>query len=863
MLLIQGACPQSTAFVHTIAYYTQDIQDGSTDTGMFEYLVQRHPILACIIHHSCLQSYEIGIEQQTVKFNIKVESIECLEEASQHLRETIPVIKILASPLVVFRLLKVRSNNVTVVAVHVHHIISDEVTLSSIGSDIHKYFNRIKQANIEPNSSMSTSEDAYYNSSQCNIDNQFWSDKFAVLPPDVNLTMLPKADSIWNNCMLYQAKQITKSIHDTAIAVCCRNLHIDKFDYYLACTCLVVQRYLGVPEIAIAIPVNTRSHVGNNVDGAFVNPVLFTTSIDINALFLEYIQDISKNWSLTVNHSQYPIDRVAKMIQQRHAKSYNLFCCVAFNYCLRSMPSSNEIPVHAKHAKIPFGISIVSNQDNITTISCEWAANIIDGGIAERIFDGIFNLCQKAPGMLNQIISHIQVLSSIELDLVHSFSHIKSSFNSNGLSVVHKFEENMNKDPSACAVACENKTLSYEQLNTLATRIASGLIQHVDHVTLQNKPVVLLSEKDEYAIISILGIWKAGGHFLPVSIATYKSVVESTSVAAVIVNLSTDISEIHTSKVTVFNVSNLLLNNMISGICEEKMTEDYLAYIIRTSGTTGKPKQCKISHKNLSILANAWKVKYDMATFSVNVLQWAPITCAIFICDLVKALICSNGVLTICPNHYRLDIPYIIDVIKQQQVTLTEVTPQFGSQLVQNAKHGDLDSLKLFILGSDVLPSHVYMKVKRYLNKNQRVVNSYGMTEATADSSLFEGSVLPKTRSNTVPIGKPLPGVYLYVIDKHTQQPCPVGTIGELYIGGLVLASGDVRKCFIKGIDHECLKTGDAACWLPSGDLEHFGRLDYVVKLRGFRISTTEIESKIMTFVKTLTMQISFSVPLL
>jgi len=847
-LLIQGACPQSTAFVHTVAYYTQD---SSTFTGVFEYLVQRHPILACVIHkHSCIQNYEIGIDQHVVKFDIKVESIECLEEASQYLRETIPVIKIFASPIAVFRLLKVSNNDVTVVAVHVHHIISDEFTLSSIGRDIHEFLNGIGQANIVLDNYMSASEEAYFNSSQCSVDSQFWSDKFALLPPDVNLTMLSKADSIWNNSMLYQAKQITNSIPKNITAVCCRDLQITKFDYHLACTCLVVQRYLGVPEIAIAIPVNTRSAVGNNnVDGAFVNPVLFTTSININVSLIEYVQKVSKDWSLIVNHSQYPLDRVAKMIQQKHGKNYNSFCCVAFNYFSQRMSSSNKVPVHAKHAKIPFGINIISNQDNTTTISCEWAADIIDDGIAERIFDGILKLCQKAPAMLDQIISNIQVLSSIELDLIYSFSHTKSSVNSNGLSLVHIFEDNVNKDPSACAVACQNRTLTYEQLNTLATRIAFGLIQQVGRVTLHNKPVLLLSDKDEYAIVSILGIWKAGGHYLPVSITTYKSVVESTSVAAVIVNLPTDDMCDLYFKAKVFNVTDLLLNTA-SDVREEKTTEDQLAYIIRTSGTTGKAKQCKVSHKNLSIIANAWKIKYDMTTFHVNVLQWAPITFDVFIGDLVKALICSNGVLTICPNQYRLDIPYIIGAIKQQQVTLAEVTPQFGSQLVQNAKHGDLDSLKLFILGSDVLSSHVYMKVKRHLNKNQRVLNSYGMTEATIDSSFFEGSILPKTRSNTVPIGKPLPGVHLYVIDMQTLQPCPVGTIGELYIGGSALASGDVRKCYIKGIDHECLKTGDAACWLPSGDLELLGRLDNVVKLRGFRMSTTEIESKIITHVK-------------
>lgn len=849
ILLMQGACPQSTAYVHTVAYHTQD---SLTVADVFEYLVQHHPILASVIHRHC-QNYEIGIDQKVLKFDIKVESIESLEEASLYLSETIPTIEILASPLAVFRLLKVHNSNITIVAVHVHHIISDDVTLSSIGSDIHYFLNGIRQSTDFPCTNISISEEDYYKSSQCNIDHQYWSEKFSQLPPDVNLAMLPKTDSISNDHELYQAKYFSKKVPNAtlyAVTECCRNLCLTKFEFFLACACLVVQQYLGVPEIAIAIPVCNRSYVGNDADGTFVNTALFTTSIDSNALLQEYITDIAKHWSLTLSHAQYPFDRVAKIIQKIHSKSYSLFCCVAFNYCSHNMPSSNEILVYAKHAKMPFGINIVSNQDGAITMTCEWAADKIDSGIAERIFHGIFEMCQRVPGMLSHLISNIQTLSTKELDLVTSFSHTKSSFTSNGLSVIHTFKENVKKDPNACAIVCQNRRFTYKNVNTMARRIASSLIQRVGHDTLQSKPVLLLSEKDENAVISILGVWKAGGHFLPVSTATYKKVVESTSVAAVIVNLSNDSSDLHLSNIKVLGVKDLMFSDTCSAASEEKTTEDHLAYIIRTSGTTGKAKQCRVTHKSLNILANAWKDKYEMTKYSVNVLQWAPVTFDVFIGDVVRALICSNGVLTICPDQFRLDITYIISLIKQQQVTLAEVTPQFGLQLVQNTKHGDLDSLKLFILGSDVLHSHVYMKVKSHLNKNQRLLNSYGMTEATIDSSFFEGNVLPKTRSNTVPVGKPLPGVHLYVVDKLTLQLCPVGTVGELYIGGSTLASGDVNKCYIKGADHECIKTGDAACWLPSGDLELLGRLDNVVKLRGFRLSITEIESKIMTFVK-------------
>ena len=140
-------------------------------------------------------------------------------------------------------------------------------------------------------------------------------------------------------------------------------------------------------------------------------------------------------------------------------------------------------------------------------------------------------------------------------------------------------------------------------------------------------------------------------------------------------------------------------------------------------------------------------------------------------------------------------------------------------------------------------------KIKDKFRKDQRIVNSYGMTEATIDSAFFEGDVLPTTRTRTVPIGRPLPGVGFHVLEPRTLLPCPVGTVGELYISGNVLASGDVDLSPISYLGCDALKTGDAACFSPSGDIELMGRMDNIVKLRGFRISTSEIENKIVEMI--------------
>ena len=850
MFSMQEIAPYSTAYVETIAYYTTSKLNATT---VFKKLMECHPILGSRIDRD-RESLNVATSKN-INCDVEIEIIESFEAASAYITNSIPVIKVLSSPLTIFRLLKMENNFIFVV--HVHRVITDDTTLSNIACDLCNIINDTTKESFPFSCKAAIENEMFYlKSSQIHLDEDFWNQVFLTLPPEVNLAILPKGECIWNDTVAYKAKHICKLIPDNIVKEItgfCKNLRITEFHFYIACAALVIQKYLGVQEITLAVPVTTRTDLCQTADGHFVNTVLFRLSIDVNSSVKEYIQAVAKSWLQILVHSQYPFDKVVNTVWKSHGKSVNSFCCIMFNHVMQNRPSKHELYITSKHAKMPLSIDIVHNNDSDTTrLMCEWASEIIDEGIAERLVDSVFEIFPKVFSNCNNKINKIQILTSSEYNLIKSFSQPCEVYEI--LNIIEVFKNHAINYSNSAAVVCKDKVTTYLQLEAMALKIASGICQHVHPTTLKKKPVILISEKSEHAIASILGIWKAGGHFLPVSIDVSKSlsdILECVTPAAILAgdSVNNDVCKIAEQyKVSFIYVQTLLNNSKYSCSFDSLIKEDDLAYIIRTSGSTGKPKQCKISHKSLGILANAWKVKYEMNSCDVNVLQWAPIVFDVFIGDLIRGLVCSPGTLIICPDEFRLDIPYLINLIKHQKITIAEVTPHFAMQLVQNSESGDLHSLKILILGSDILQSHVYEKVKEHLNPNQRILNSYGMTEATIDSAFFEeGIIMPKTRSKAIPIGKPLPGVTLYILDSKTLQPCPVGTIGELYINGPVLASGDVEIIHIESIKCDCLKTNDAAAWLPSGDIELFGRLDRVTKLRGFRISTTEIENRIVT----------------
>ena len=272
---------------------------------------------------------------------------------------------------------------------------------------------------------------------------------------------------------------------------------------------------------------------------------------------------------------------------------------------------------------------------------------------------------------------------------------------------------------------------------------------------------------------------------------------------------------------------------------------DRTAYVIRTSGSTGRPKLCKIAHKSLLVLSEAWVDACGLFPGS-TILQWAPLSFDVFIGDLVRALISTRGTLVFCPDNRRLDVLYIHELFTKYQITYVEFTPQFALRVFETAPDDVLQSLICLVIGSDVTHQSLFRTIRSKLRPDQRFIHDYGMTEATIDSIYFEEENIPITRSGTVPIGKPLPGVKAMVLDSTTMQSCPIGPVGELHLCGDIIATGDVTCLDVPGVTERALPTKDRCCWLPSGDLELFGRLDDVVKVREFRVSLTEIENKIL-----------------
>jgi acyl-coenzyme A synthetase/AMP-(fatty) acid ligase/acyl carrier protein len=275
-----------------------------------------------------------------------------------------------------------------------------------------------------------------------------------------------------------------------------------------------------------------------------------------------------------------------------------------------------------------------------------------------------------------------------------------------------------------------------------------------------------------------------------------------------------------------------------------------------------------VNHSSLVNAYFAWSDAYQLSS-STNHLQMANFSFDVFTGDLVRAL-CSGGKLVLCPRDLLLEADKLYQLIQRQQINCAEFVPVVLRNLMQYLEQTQQQlNMDLVICGSDSWYGREYNRFQQFLGKQSRLINSFGVTEATIDSTYFEATTDKISPEQLVPIGKPFANTQLYILDPQGRS-LPIGVAGELYIGGLGVARGYLNRPeltaekFIPNIlnpllpvgairvgairetplrDGKLYKTGDKARYLPNGNIEFLGRVDNQVKLRGFRIELGEVET--------------------
>ena len=422
------------------------------------------------------------------------------------------------------------------------------------------------------------------------------------------------------------------------------------------------------------------------------------------------------------------------------------------------------------------------------------------------------------------------------------------------------FEAQVRRAPDAIAIVMGNERVTYAQLNTRANRLARRL--RAMGAGPESRIGILL-DRSPRMYEAILAVMKAGGAYVPLDAAYpaerlafvlqnagIRVLIAERGLGTVVEGLAAAAGDAPPPLVWID------ADGPAAGLDEQDLEGGAdtanLAYVIYTSGSTGRPKGTMVTHASLANAYHAWEEVYDLLNGPRRHLQMASLSFDVFSGDLVRGL-CSGGTLVIAPHDMLFSPDQLYALMMRERVDAAEFVPvvmrDVFAYLEQTGQ--DLSFLRLLAVGSDTWYGHEYQKARRFCGPRTQVVNSYGLTESTIDSTWFEGEAVQADAP--VPLGRAFPNTDLYVLDA-AGHPAAVGVPAELYVGGAGLARGYldapdltaerfVPHPFSETPGARLYRSGDLARYLPDGNIEFLGRIDQQVKLRGFRIEPGEIEA--------------------
>jgi amino acid adenylation domain-containing protein len=415
------------------------------------------------------------------------------------------------------------------------------------------------------------------------------------------------------------------------------------------------------------------------------------------------------------------------------------------------------------------------------------------------------------------------------------------------------FEAQVKLRPDAIAVRFEDEQLTYADLNGRANRLAHDLraIGVAPEVR-----VALCADRSLEMIVGLLGILKAGGAYVPLDPAYPQErlsfMLEDAGPAAMLTQ-EHFVGTLPVRDIPVIcldreegAVSNRSDVNPVSGV-----TADNLAYLIYTSGTSGRPKGVAVEHKQ--VLNYLYGIVDRLGISSgANLATLSTIAADLGNTAIFPAL-CSGSCLHVISQERAADPDALGDYFTRYGIDFLKVVPSHLAALLTSPKPERIMPRQTLVLGGEASRTD-WVKELRALAPACRIFNHYGPTETTVGVLTYEatsnglGCVSP-----TVPLGRPLPNTQVYILDEHLQ-PAPIGTPGELCLGGAGLARGYFNRPsltaerfipdpFSGRPGSRLFRTGDVARYLEDGNIEFLGRGDRQVKVRGFRVELGEIEA--------------------
>ncbi len=632
----------------------------------------------------------------------------------------------------------------------------------------------------------------------------------------------------------------------------------------VAAFAVFLSRFADQPEVLIGSPIANRPRSDvENLIGFFVNTLVLRFSVASATSFRSLVAHVRDVALAAYAHQDVPFEQVVEALKPERSLSYHPLFQVMFDLRHhKDVPTLNlpdvqtaVLPVESGVSQFDLTLFVVESEHGFVG-EWEYDTALFDDATVARMAGHFEQLLAGIAANPNVAVGQVPLLSDAERHkILVEWNDTAVDYPTN--QTMHQLvAAQAERTPDAIALISERQHVTYRQLDEWANQLA----HHLGGLGIGPETLVALCiDRSVEMVVGILGILKAGGAYVPLDPSYPQErlsfLLEDTAAPVllvggrgasvcgdgqIIVNLD-EWANIATYPTTPPPVA---------------VTPNHLAYVIYTSGSTGKPKGVMVEHRSLVNHSQSVVQAYGLHPHD-RVLQFASLSFDVSAEELFPTLVCGATVV-LRPEHVLAPFATFHAFLRQEQVTVLNVSASYWHEWVADLVRTTEvvpSSVRLVIVGNEPISPEHLASWQRLVGGGVAWLNAYGLTETTIGATLYQTGVGRPAYGLgvSVPIGRPMDNVRAYVLDNQ-GHPVPVGVAGELYIGGAGVARGYLNRPDLTAErfvpDHlsdlsgeRLYRTGDRVRFLPDGNIEFLGRVDFQVKVRGFRIELAEIES--------------------
>ncbi|HCW0169259.1 TPA: non-ribosomal peptide synthase/polyketide synthase [Pseudomonas aeruginosa] len=861
--------PQSGAYNLPSAVRLNGPLDRQALERAFASLVQRHETLRTVFPRGADDSLAQAPLQRPLE--VAFEDCSGLPEAEQEARlreeaqrESLQPFDLCEGPLLRVRLIRLGEER-HVLLLTLHHIVSDGWSMNVLIEEFSRFYSAYATG-AEPGlpalpiqyADYALWQRSWLEAGEQERQLEYWRGKLGERHPVLELPTDHPRPAVPS----YRGSRYEFSIEPAlaeALRGTARRQGLTLFMLLLGGFNILLQRYSGQTDLRVGVPIANRNRAEvEGLIGLFVNTQVLRSVFDGRTSVATLLAGLKDTVLGAQAHQDLPFERLVEAFKVERSLSHSPLFQVMYNHqplvadieALDSVAGLSFGQLDWKSRTTQFDLSLDTYEKGGRLYAAlTYATDLFEARTVERMARHWQNLLR---GMLENPQASVDSLPMLDAE---ERGQLLEGWNATAAEYplqrgVHRlFEEQVERTPTAPALAFGEERLDYAELNRRANRLAHALIERGVGA---DRLVGVAMERSIEMVVALMAILKAGGAYVPVDPEYPEErqayMLEDSGVELLLSQSHLKLPLAQGVQRIDLDQADAWLENHAENNPGIELNGENLAYVIYTSGSTGKPKGAGNRHSALSNRLCWMQQAYGLGVGD-TVLQKTPFSFDVSVWEFFWPLMSGARLVVAAPGDHR-DPAKLVELINREGVDTLHFVPSMLQAFLQDEDVASCTSLKRIVCSGEALPADAQQQVFAKLPQ-AGLYNLYGPTEAAIDVTHW---TCVEEGKDTVPIGRPIANLACYILDGNLE-PVPVGVLGELYLAGRGLARGYhqrpgltaerfVASPFVAG--ERMYRTGDLARYRADGVIEYAGRIDHQVKLRGLRIELGEIEARLL-----------------